>query len=84
MSRFLFSFIFCRFSEQNRTTAKIADTYEGVYKHLLQLGSFYTLSLDQDNFYLYDRLHSFFMEYYGNPYPLREIIANVMLLQYDF
>ncbi|XP_055683979.1 sodium channel protein Nach-like [Lutzomyia longipalpis] len=65
------------FSKQNQTTVKISETREGVYEHLLQLGSFYTLNVDQDDFYLYNRLHSFFIEFYGNPYPLGEIIANL-------
>ncbi|GAB0095237.1 hypothetical protein DMENIID0001_105930 [Sergentomyia squamirostris] len=62
---------------QNSTTTKIAKTFDGVYDSLLQLGSFYTLNDDQDDFYFFDKLHSFFMELYGNPYPLQEIIANL-------
>ncbi|XP_059619329.1 sodium channel protein Nach-like [Phlebotomus argentipes] len=62
---------------QNFTSVKVSNSYEGVYNHLLHLGSFYTLNIDQDNFYLFDRLHSFFMELYGNPYPIQEIIANL-------
>lgn len=50
-----------------------------VSKNLLVLGKFYDLRMDDEDFYIFDRVHSALKVVYNGVYPITDILANVRL-----
>lgn len=48
-----------------------------VAHNLLVLGKMYDLRMDDEDFYVLDRVHSALSEVYNGPYPITEILAKV-------
>lgn len=66
-----------RFHRQNTTSVKIGSNIESIYQNILNLGSFYDLEVDMDNFNIIERIHNFFTIIYGENYPISNIMNNV-------